>query len=367
MKYLFCFGTRPEVIKLAPVIKEMQQENLAPVLCVTGQHREMLDQMLSVLDLSPDYDLDLMKAGQSLNSLSASIFENFDSILKKENPDVVLVQGDTTTATIIAQSAFHRKIKIAHVEAGLRTYQRYSPFPEEINRQLISRIATWHFTPTLNATQNLLKEGIEPENILQTGNTVVDALELVSNQISEEIPLPGLKADFYNYQKKILVTGHRRENFGKGMEELCQALIEISKNKDFKIIFPVHLNPKTKLIVEKHLKGISNINLLPPVNYTEMIWLIAHCDLIISDSGGVQEEAPTFKKPVLVTREFTERVEAVEAGFSILTGANAENIVSHALRLLKTPPDFSNISNPFGDGKAAERIVDFLESQVSTG
>ena len=327
----------------------------------------MVDQMLVVFGLSPDYDLDLMKAGQSLNSLSASIFEAFDSILEKENPDVVLVQGDTTTATIISQAAFHRKIKVAHVEAGLRTYHRNSPFPEEINRQIISRIATWHFTPTLNASKNLLKEGIEPENIFQTGNTVVDALELVRNQISKEIPLPGLKASFHNYQKKILVTGHRRENFGKGMEELCKALLELSENKDFKIIFPVHLNPKTKIIVEKHLKGISNISLLPPVNYTEMIWLISHCDLIISDSGGIQEEAPTFKKPVLVTREFTERMEAVEAGFSILTGANAENIVSHALRLLKTSPDFSNISNPFGDGKAAERIVNFLQSQAFTG
>lgn len=341
----------------------MERRRLQPVLCTTGQHREMLDQMLKVFNLKPHYDLALMKAGQSLNSLSAEIFKGIDSIFGQEEPDVVLVQGDTTTANIIAQAAFHRKIAVGHIEAGLRTYQRYSPFPEEINRQLISRIATWHFTPTEKATGNLLSEGIKKEAIVLTGNTVIDSLKMIESELDAETIANNLGLKLTDFEKMILVTGHRRENFGKGIVELCTSLLELSKNKELLIVFPVHLNPGTKMIVEERLKEQSNIRLLPPVNYPEMVWLISNCDLIISDSGGIQEEAPTFNKPVLVTRDYTEREEAVEAGFSILTGSNSQNILSHAFRILKDPPNFQDLKNPFGDGNAAKKIVNFLEKQ----
>ncbi|MFV8226691.1 non-hydrolyzing UDP-N-acetylglucosamine 2-epimerase [Christiangramia aquimixticola] len=349
---------------MVPVILEMRKRGLEPVLCTTAQHREMLDQMLEGFSLKPDFDLSLMKPGQSLNGLSSAIFSEIDKVFDKVDPEVVLVQGDTTTANIIAQAAFHRQIKVAHIEAGLRTYQKYSPFPEEINRQLISRLANWHFTPTTKATQNLLKEGVHDKTILQTGNTVVDALGLISGKIDQNELASRLNLNFTKFQKLILVTGHRRENFGEGMEELFKALLELARDKKNLIVFPVHLNPEIKLTVEKTLQNISNIRLLPPVSYPELIFLLKNCDLVISDSGGIQEEAPTFKKPVLVTRDFTERAEAVEAGFSILTGANSENIINQALKLLGTPPDLENIENPFGDGKAAKRIVDFLESHA---
>lgn len=360
---LICFGTRPEAIKMAPVIQELQRQEVAFKICVTAQHREMLDQVLRVFSLKPHYDLDLMKSGQTLNVLSAAIFKGIDQVLEKENPDVVLVQGDTTTATIIAQAAFYRKIKVGHIEAGLRTYQKYSPFPEEINRQLISRLSTWHFTPTQQATKNLLSEGIGKYDILQTGNTVIDALAFIANKIEAKKIKENLQINLSEFDKMILVTGHRRENFGKGIGELCKALLKLAKNKEYLVAFPVHLNPQTKLMVERMLGAISNIRLLPPVNYLEMVWLMQNCDLIISDSGGIQEEAPTFKKPVIITRDYTEREEAVKAGFSILSGADSELILKHAFKLLKNTPDFREKNNPFGDGKAAKRIVDFLVKQ----
>jgi len=346
-------------------------------VCVTAQHREMLDQVLEFFEIVPDYDLNLMKSGQSLNVLSANIFNEIDKVfddwlgvgqrqpgLRQAQSDVVLVQGDTTTATIIAQAAFHRKIKVGHIEAGLRTYQKYSPFPEEINRQLISRISTWHFTPTQKATENLLNEGIGKSDILQTGNTVIDSLKIVSEKIETQNIKKNLEIELSGFEKMILVTGHRRENFGKGIEELCKALVELAKNKTYLIIFPVHLNPRTKLMVEEKLQGVPNIKLLPPVNYPKMVWLMQHCNLIISDSGGIQEEAPAFKKPVLVTREVSERMEGVEAGFSFLVGTNKDKIVTEAIRILDNPPDYSGIDNPYGDGKAAEKIVEFLTSNI---
>lgn len=359
-KILLCFGTRPEVIKMAPIVFEMRRRNLHPILCSTGQHREMLDQMLEVFDLKPDYNLDLMRSEQSLNALSSEIFREIDLVFSKEKPDVVLVQGDTTTSNIIAQAAFNRKIKIGHVEAGLRTYNKQSPFPEEINRQIISRLADWHFTPTKKATENLHKEGIVESSVFQTGNTVVDALTWIKDSNTVHDYSKDLGLSIGDNKKMILVTGHRRENFGKGIEELCNALIELAKGDDNFIVFPVHLNPNTKQVVEDRLNGIKNITLLAPVNYREMVWLMQQCDLIISDSGGIQEEAPTFKKPVIVTRDHTEREEAIEAGFSILTGSNAVKIVEHAIRLLNNTPKFANVENPFGDGLAARRIVDAL-------
>jgi UDP-N-acetylglucosamine 2-epimerase (non-hydrolysing) len=350
---------------MAPVIREMKERELSVQICVTGQHREMLQQMLDVFALKPDFDLSLMQADQSLNSLSARIFIEMDRVFKEVQPDIVLVQGDTTTATIVAQAAFHRKIKIAHIEAGLRTNQRYSPFPEEINRQLISRLANYHFTPTTIATKNLISEGIAKDSICESGNTVVDALKsiepgLENFNFEEEF---GFNPD--DYGKMILVTGHRRENFGKGMEELCAALEKLAQDSRHLIVFPVHLNPNIKRIVEKKLSGNVNIKLLPPVKYDQMLALLKRCDLVISDSGGIQEEAPAFKKPVIVTRDFTERQEAVKAGFSILTGSDSGKILETASRLLKSPPKFDDIPNPFGDGKAAKRIIDFLEANFS--
>tara|TARA_R100000935_G_C2838765_1_gene169772 strand:- start:3474 stop:4565 length:1092 start_codon:yes stop_codon:yes gene_type:complete len=359
---------------MAPVILEMKKRNISFKVCVTAQHREMLDQVLEIFNIQPDYDLDLMKVGQSLNLLSANIFNAIDRVfddwlgetnVQSQSADlnVVLVQGDTTSATIIAQAAFHRNIRVGHIEAGLRTYKKNSPFPEEINRQVISRIATWHFTPTPKATENLLKEGIVETFILQTGNTVIDSLKIISDNNLTHNFKTNLSVNFSGFKKIILVTGHRRENFGMGIQELCIALKEIARNTAYLIVFPVHLNPLTKLIVEETLKNISNIQLIPPVDYSEMVWLMKNCDLIISDSGGIQEEAPTFKIPVIVTRDFTEREEAVEAGFSVLTGANSKRILIEALKILNFPPDFTDINNPFGNGNASKKIVDFLESQ----
>jgi UDP-N-acetylglucosamine 2-epimerase (non-hydrolysing) len=360
-KYLFCFGTRPEVIKMAPVIQEMRKRKLEVLICVTGQHREMLEQMLKTFSLRPDFDLDLMKPDQSLNELSGRIFKKIDQVLEQAQPDLVLVQGDTTTATIVAQAAFHRKIKVAHIEAGLRTYQKYSPFPEEVNRQLISRLATYHFTPTSKATKNLVSEGIDRSSICESGNTVVDALKLIEKTIQNFDLLEELGVKPGEFKKMILVTAHRRENFGYGMQELCKALIKLSKDPDLLIVFPVHLNPNIKSVVEQRLHGYENIRLLPPVRYDHMLALLKRCDLVISDSGGIQEEAPTYRKPIIVTRDFTERQEAVEAGFSTLTGADSGKILEAAMKLLQNTAGFKNTPNPFGDGRAAMRIVDFFE------
>ncbi len=364
MKILICCGTRPETIKMAPIIIEMVERGLNPLICTTAQHREMLDQMLRVFSLKPDFDLNLMTPGQTLNGLSSAIFSEMDKVFDKTKPDVVLIQGDTTTATISAQAAFHRQIKIAHIEAGLRTYQRYSPFPEEINRQLISRLANYHFTPTASATQNLISEGVDRKAICESGNTVVDALKLIEPRLKKFNFPEELGFNPRNFEKLILVTGHRRENYGKGLEEICKALTELAKNPNYLIVFPVHLNPKIKMVVEERLKGYKNIILLPPVRYDQLLALLETCDLVISDSGGIQEEAPTFKKAVIVTREFTERREAVDVGFSVLTGAVSDKILESAYSLLKKPPKYKNFPNPFGDGQAAMRIVNFLEKQV---
>ena len=364
MKILLCFGTRPEAIKMASVVHELKKQKIPFIVCVTAQHREMLDQVLEFFEITPDYDLDLMKAGQTLNGLSASIFGKIDAVFDNVQPEMVLVHGDTTTASMIAQAAFHRQTKVGHVEAGLRTYNKASPFPEEINRQLISRIADVHFTPTEKANENLLKEGIPAEQIVLTGNTVVDALHWAAEtfsgkELTQEIF--ELKALLNNDKKLILVTGHRRENFGEGLEEIAEALLKLSSYPDVEIIYPVHLNPNVKDPVQKMLGNKSNIHLVSPVAYPTMLWLMQRAEVTISDSGGIQEEAPAFGKPVLVTREFSERMEGVEAGFSVLVGTNREKIVEEATRLLKNPPDIKQKPNPYGDGKAAERIVEFLK------
>jgi UDP-N-acetylglucosamine 2-epimerase (non-hydrolysing) len=364
LKVLVCFGTRPEAIKMAPVIQSFKKHGVDHSVCVTAQHREMLDQVMNFFEIKPDYDLDLMKPGQDLNILSSDIFKNIHEILLKEDPEIILVQGDTTTAFIISMAAFNSGIKVGHIEAGLRTYNTESPFPEEANRQMISRIADYHFIPTKKSGDNLLKEMISEDKIFFTGNTVVDSLEfgkklLQSGYENEEIRQ--LKLKLTPGKKVILVTGHRRENFEYGLSEICEALLEIAKREDVQIVFPVHPNPTVKKIVYGKLNSIANINLIEPLNYPALLWLMNRCSFIISDSGGIQEEAPSFNKIVLVTREHTERMEAVEAGFCILTGSSKDSILNESLRLLSDPENhLKTAGNPFGDGKAAEKIVKVL-------
>ncbi|TVZ25572.1 UDP-N-acetylglucosamine 2-epimerase (non-hydrolysing) [Gillisia sp. Hel_I_86] len=367
MKILVCFGTRPEAIKMAPIIHELQKENLPFKVCVTAQHREMLDQVLDFFEIVPDHDLDLMQPNQSLNALSAKILSEIDRILEEENPDLVLVHGDTTSAALVGLAAFHKGVKVGHVEAGLRTYNKAAPFPEEINRQLTARIADFHFAPTGKAHANLLSEKIQKDQLYVTGNTVVDALhwaidKMDSKPLSEEIKK--IKAMLNPNKKLILVTGHRRENFGEGFIKICEALRELSETKNMELIFPLHLNPNVKNPLQDMLRHKNNIHLMEPVAYPTMLWLMQRCSLIISDSGGIQEEAPTFKKPVLVTRDVSERMEGVEAGFSILVGTDKDKIVEEAARLLDNLPDFKNIANPYGDGNAAFRIVEFLKNKI---
>jgi UDP-N-acetylglucosamine 2-epimerase (non-hydrolysing) len=391
-KILLCFGTRPEAIKMAPVIDELKKQKLDFKVCVTAQHREMLDQVLDFFEIVPDYDLDLMQPNQSLNELSANILLSMDAVfdaaglrqaslrqaslrqaslrqasLRQAQTDIVLVQGDTTSAAMVSLAAFHRRIKVGHVEAGLRTYNKAAPFPEEINRQLTARIADLHFAPTSKANSNLLKEQIPREHICITGNTVVDALQwaiakMESQPMSKEIQK--IKALLNPNKKMILVTGHRRENFGEGLIHICEALLELSEREDVELIYPVHLNPNVTGPVQELLNYKKNIHLIAPVAYPSMLWLMRECNIIISDSGGIQEEAPTFKKPVLVTREVSERMEGVEAGFSFLVGTDKDKIIEEAIRILNEPPNFLGIENPYGDGKAAFKIVEFLTSNI---
>jgi UDP-N-acetylglucosamine 2-epimerase (non-hydrolysing) len=368
VKILVCFGTRPEAIKMAPVCYELKRLNLNFKICITAQHRGMLDQVLNYFEIKPDYDLDLMKPGQSLNNLSSLILSGIDEILTKENPDMVLVQGDTATAVMIALAAFHKGIKVGHIEAGLRTYDKTAPFPEEVNRQIISKIADLHFAPTTKAAGNLLEEKILESQVFITGNTIIDALEWGATKI---------KNGFYNSElrdlnniidprrKLILITGHRRENFGNSLIQICHALLEISQREEVQLIFPVHLNPKVQDIVKKLLGKKDNIYLIPPVSYPGMLLLLEKCILVISDSGGIQEEAPTFRKPVLVTRMVSERMEGVEAGFSILVGSDPERIIFEADRLLDNPPSLQSAINPFGDGTASKKIVQILMNNGS--
>lgn len=366
MNILVCFGTRPEAIKLAPVIHELRKQGVAHTVCVTGQHREILDQVLNFFEIVPDYDLNLMQHDQSLNGLSARIIFEIDRILKVENPSIVLVQGDTTTATMIALGAFQRGVKVAHVEAGLRTYNKKAPFPEEVNRQLIARVADFHFAPTSKAKNFLDKESIENDSIFITGNTAVDALlwsKIKLDKLPKNDEILRIERKLCAGKKMILVTGHRRENFGSGLKEICKALLQLAEREDVEICYPVHPNPKVSETVKRMLHNSSKIYLLAPVSYPTMIWLINRAQIIISDSGGIQEEAPTLKKPVIVTREVTERPEGVEAGFCALTGTKKGMIVNEAMKLLNNPPNFDGKENPYGDGTAARKIVDILRTK----
>ena len=368
IKILLCFGTRPEAIKMAPLYQELKKQDFFEVkVCVTAQHREMLDQVLVFFDIVSDYDMDVMQPNQTLNGLSANILSKMDQVLNDSKPDLVLVHGDTTTTSMVALAAFHKGIKVGHIEAGLRTYNKQSPFPEELNRQLTGRIADFHFAPTLKANQNLLSEGIKKNAIVVTGNTVVDALYLTLAKLDSGFTnetIENLKAKIDFNKKVVLVTGHRRESFGEGFENICKAILELTKNKEVVIVYPVHLNPNVQKTVVEMLSGVRNIHLIAPMEYPSFVWLISKSSLIISDSGGIQEEAPTFNIPVLVTREATERDEGIKAGFSYLVGTNTAKIVHTANELLQPKLSLEVKQNPYGDGKACEKIIDFIQKRV---
>lgn len=364
---LIVFGTRPEAVKMAPLVHQLKQNNSAVKVCVTAQHREMLDQVLDFFEIIPDYDLDLMQPNQSLNELSSRIIDKMDTVLTSEPFDWVLVHGDTTTSTMVALAAFHRSIKVGHIEAGLRTYNKQAPFPEELNRQLTSRIADSHFTPTAQATQNLLNEGIPKKAIVETGNTVIDALLWTINKIGKENyfhpEIEKLKEIIPDNKKIVLVTGHRRENFGVGLHNICESLLTISKRNDVIIVYPVHLNPNVKDVVYELLSNKKNIQLVAPVSYPVFVWLMQQSFLIVSDSGGIQEEAPSLGKPVLVTRTVSERPEGVISGFSTLVGTDRKKIINTIDSILDNFTGFENSMNPYGNGNASKRIVDYLLKQ----
>ena len=369
-KILLIFGTRPEAIKMAPLIKEFQKhpETFDTKVCVTAQHREMLDQVLKFFEILPNYDLDLMKPGQNLYSLTATIIESLKPILEEFSPDYVFVHGDTTTTMASSIASFYSGAKVCHVEAGLRTHNKWSPFPEEINRQIAGRICDFHFAPTATSKANLLKENVKEDTILVTGNTVIDALLDSVDRVNQE-PSALIKdlAVIFGDKEMILVTGHRRENHGAGFIRICEALKTIAlDNTNRLIVYPVHLNPKVQEPVKRILKDIDNVILINPLAYEDFIWMMNRAKIIITDSGGVQEEAPSLGKPVLVMRDTTERPEAVDAGTVILVGTNKDLIVSEALDLLNNEERFEEMSklhNPYGDGKACERIIKFIAQQ----
>jgi len=363
MKILSVFGTRPEAVKMAPIVRLLAQTaGVESRVCVTAQHRQMLDQVLSLFEIKPNYDLDLMRDDQSLAQLSAAIFTNLDPVFADFKPDWVLAQGDTTTVAITSLLAYYHRIKFGHVEAGLRTHDKWQPFPEEINRRIAGVTADMHFAPTEWSKQNLLREGIDESIIKVTGNTVIDALQYVSKQ-SEPQEITQLATTKLKTNKLILVTAHRRENFGKSMEDICHALTELAKRGDVEIVYPVHLNPNVQEPVNRLLKGIDHITLLPPLDYLPLVHLMKHAALILTDSGGIQEEAPAFGIPTLVLRDVTERPEGVEAGTLKLVGTETSYIVQEAKRLLDDESAYTEMakaSNPYGDGHAAEKIIQSL-------
>jgi UDP-N-acetylglucosamine 2-epimerase (non-hydrolysing) len=369
-KILITFGTRPEAIKLAPLVLAFKQAaDFAVTVCVTAQHRKMLDQVLNFFDISPDHDLNLMQNDQTLFDLTSDVLLRIKPVLEGVAPDYVFIQGDTTTAFAVALSSFYFQIPVCHVEAGLRTNNIYSPFPEEMNRQLASRICRFHFAPTQRAQQNLLAEHIPDEAILVTGNTVIDALFQARKRLRPEsaaIAMLKKEINFDNslFRRRIVVTGHRRENFGAGLENLCRALKALAReHPDIQIVYPVHLNPHVQKPVYSLLGGIDNIRLLEPLDYESFIWLMDTAYCIITDSGGIQEEAPALGKPVLLIRDTTERPEAIEAGTVKMIGTGTDRIIAETSRLLQDSRIYGQMStarNPYGDGRACERIISFM-------
>jgi UDP-N-acetylglucosamine 2-epimerase (non-hydrolysing) len=366
MKVLSVFGTRPEAIKMAPVVKLLdQQPDIDNRVCVTAQHREMLDQVLQLFDIKPDVDLNIMRESQGLTGITSSVLSGLEAVLENERPDLVLVHGDTTTTFSASLAAYYSKIPVGHVEAGLRTGNIYSPWPEELNRKLTGCITSIHFAPTEKARQNLMMENVDERQIVVTGNTVIDALfETVKFINSDKNRLQELEAKFPIFEegsKLILVTGHRRENFGEGFNNICAALSDLSDRNDLNIVYPVHLNPHVKGPVYELLGGKKNIHLIKPLDYLPFVHLMQKADIILTDSGGVQEEAPSLGKPVLVMRDTTERPEAVDAGTVKLVGTDRQKIIDETEILLNDTDAYQRMSsahNPYGDGKAASRIVD---------
>ena len=380
-KIMLVFGTRPEAIKMAPLVKEFLRypEKFETVVCVTGQHREMLDQVLRIFDIQPDYDLNIMKQGQDLYDVAARVLVGMRNVLRKVLPDVVLVHGDTTTSTAAALAAFYQQIPVGHIEAGLRTHDIYSPWPEEMNRQITSRIATYHFSPTPLSKQNLLAEGIKEEQIVVTGNTVIDALYRVVDHIKKNLKLDAeleslLKQAGYDVtrlkegKKLVLITGHRRENFGEGFVHICTAIKDLTKKyPDVDFVYPMHLNPNVRKpiheVFEDNLSGLGNMFFIEPLEYLSFVYLMEKSNIVLTDSGGIQEEAPGLGKPVLVMRDTTERPEALEAGTVKLVGTSYDKIVNEVSALLENQDYYNKMSkaiNPYGDGKACGRICTAL-------
>ena len=364
IKVLTIFGTRPEAIKMAPLVKEIEKnsDTLESVVCVTAQHRQMLDQVLELFDIKPDFDLNIMKENQNLWSLTSDVLLKTKEVIEQVKPDVVLAHGDTTTSMASALSAFYAKIPVGHVEAGLRTFDKYYPFPEEINRVFTDSICTYHFAPTEMSCQNLIKSQISSEHIYKTGNTVIDALLYTVKNYKEEVEGLKLNPDL----KTILLTSHRRENFGEPIRNICRAILElISKYKDIEVVYPVHPNPNVRKPVYEILGEKERIHLIEPLEYAQFCTLMKKSHIILTDSGGVQEEAPSLGKPVLVLRDTTERPEAVEYGTVKLVGADTEKIIKTTSLLLDDEKEYKKMSeaiNPYGDGLASKRIVDVLKS-----
>lgn len=368
MKVMSVFGTRPEAIKMAPLVKAMNADpDIESVLCVTAQHREMLDQVLELFDLHPDYDLNIMKPNQTISMITANVITGLEEILKKENPDIVLVHGDTTTTFATALASFYNQNKVGHVEAGLRTYDKYSPYPEEMNRIMTGHIADLHFAPTERNRQNLLREAISDDDIYITGNTVIDALLEVTKK-PYEFEEPTLKALDFENKRVICVTCHRRENLGENMEHIFGAIRQIADEfDDVEIVYPVHLNPKVREIAGRILSGSDRVHLIDPLTYQPFSNLMAKSYLIVTDSGGIQEEAPSLGKPVLVVRKETERPEAVEAGTVKLAGVEKDTIYSMMKELLTNEAayhEMAHATNPYGDGHACERIIKALKERL---
>jgi UDP-N-acetylglucosamine 2-epimerase (non-hydrolysing) len=371
---LVVFGTRPEAIKMAPVVRALQRcSHLNIKVCVTGQHREMLDQVLRLFDIHPDYDLNLMRAGQDLSDITARVLLEMRPVLADCCPDIVLVHGDTTTAMAAALAAFYGRIPVGHVEAGLRTNDIYSPWPEEMNRRMVGRLAELHFAPTAISRDSLLAEGVEPDHVHVTGNTVIDALFDVVAQLQNDRELTASLERQFSFidasKRLILVTGHRRENFGGGFENICRALGKLAEREDVVIVYPVHLNPNVKEPVHRLLGDAVNVLLIDPLEYVPFTYLMKRAYLVLTDSGGIQEEAPSLGKPVLVMRDNTERPEAVIAGTVKLVGTSFERIVESANMLLDNPAAYDEMAgahNPYGDGMASSRICNILEGRFTS-
>lgn len=376
MKVLSVFGTRPEAIKLAPLVHELEaRPGIVSRVCVTAQHREMLDQVLDIFRIRPHHDLAIMKKGQSLFDTTVRALSALEGVLDAEQPDVVVVQGDTTTTFAASLAAYYKKVPVAHVEAGLRTGDKHNPFPEEINRRLTDVLTDLYFAPTARSRQNLLAEGVPAERVFVTGNTVIDALQLLARELESPEVARQVEERFFREtgvrlgkRRLVLVTGHRRESFGAGMEGLCQGIRQVARhNQDVEVLYAVHLNPNVQEPVKRILGGEERVHLVPPQDYLTFVWLMNRAHIILTDSGGIQEEAPALGKPVLVARQTTERPEAIEAGVARLVGTDSGTIFRAAQELLDNPSEYDRMAravNPFGDGKASQRIVDIMAAHL---